>query len=91
MRIKTFPVFSKCIPYHFWGPVSQRSITSGAVGLKFNPLPGHGWCSRQASLTLAVYSVQSFNMFLVLKKSTKSSIGLVFIVKNHADYKWILN
>ena len=57
---------------------------------EFDPPPGHGWYGRQASLTLAVYSVHSFNVFLVLKKSAKSSVELVFIVDNHADYKSIL-
>ena len=51
-----------------WGLwLSGRALASGAKGPEFEPPPGLRWCGRQALLTLAVYSVHSFNVFLVLK------------------------
>ena len=50
------------------GPwLSGRSLASGLVGPGIEPLPGYGWCGRQASLTIALYRVHSLKVFLILK------------------------
>ena len=52
-----------------YGSVVERS--PGPVGPGIEPPPGHRSCGRQASLTLAVYSVHSFKVFLILKVGQK--------------------
>ena len=57
---------------HMIPVLSGRALASGVGGPEFEPPPEHRWCGRQASLTLAVYSVYSSNVFLVLKVSQKA-------------------
>ena len=58
-----------------------RALALEPIGPGIEPPPGHGWCGRQASLTLAVYNVHSFKIFLIFK------VGQMFIVNNHTEYK----
>ena len=64
--------------------LSGRALASGAGGPEFEPPPGHRYCGRQASLTLVVYSIHSFNVFLVLKsqpKALQSLLSLLIIIR----------
>ena len=76
------------------GPwLSGRALASGSVGSEFNPPPGHGWCGRQASLTLAMYSVFSSYVSLVLKsrpKALQSLCSLLIIMPTINKYNVLI-